>query len=99
MDGRDIGTVICPDAEVKLFVTATDEVRAQRRHAELRGKGEGVTLEQVLEDLRERDARDSARATAPLTVAKDAVLIDTSEMSIDEAVAQVVALIEARRRG
>ncbi|SDF26740.1 cytidylate kinase [Celeribacter baekdonensis] len=99
LDGRDIGTVICPDAEVKLFVTATDEVRAQRRHAELRGKGEGVTLEQVLEDLRERDARDSARATAPLTAAKDAVLIDTSEMSIDEAVAQVVALIEARRRG
>ncbi|AVW90253.1 (d)CMP kinase [Celeribacter baekdonensis] len=99
LDGRDIGTVICPDAEVKLFVTATDEVRAQRRHAELQGKGEEVTVEHVLEDLRERDARDSARATAPLAAATDAVLIDTSEMSIDEAVARVVALIEARRRG
>lgn len=99
LDGRDIGTVICPDAEVKLFVTATDEVRAQRRHAELQGKGEEVTVEHVLEDLRERDARDSARSTAPLVAATDAVLIDTSEMSIDEAVARVVALIEARRRG
>jgi len=99
LDGRDIGTVICPDAEVKLFVTATAEVRAQRRHAELQGKGEEVTVEHVLEDLRERDARDSARATAPLAAATDAVLIDTSEMSIDEAVARVVALIEARRRG
>lgn len=99
LDGRDIGTVICPDAEVKLFVTATDEVRAQRRHAELQGKGEEVTVEHVLEDLRERDARDSARSTAPLVAATDAVLIDTSEMSIDEAVARVVALIEARRSG
>ncbi|MCA0044184.1 (d)CMP kinase [Celeribacter litoreus] len=98
LDGRDIGTVICPDAEVKLYVTASDEVRASRRHQELIGKGEDVTFEQVLEDLRERDERDAARATAPLKPADDATVIDTSDMTIDEAVAQVLALIDARRK-
>ncbi len=99
LDGRDIGTVICPDAEVKLFVTASDEVRASRRHKELLAKGEEVTFEAVLADLKERDERDSARATAPLKPAEDATLIDTSDMSIDAAVAQAIALIDALRTG
>ncbi|WP_417271617.1 (d)CMP kinase [Celeribacter sp.] len=98
LDGRDIGTVICPDAEVKLYITASDEVRAQRRYAELVAKGENVTEEEVLADLRERDERDSARATAPLKPAEDATVIDTSEMSIDEAVAKVIALIEVAQQ-
>nr|WP_319249445.1 d(CMP) kinase [uncultured Celeribacter sp.] len=97
LDGRDIGTVICPDAEVKLYVTASDEVRAGRRHAELSDAGDSVSLEQVLEDLRERDERDAARATAPLRPAEDAVIIDTTDMSIDEAVNKVIALVEERR--
>jgi cytidylate kinase len=96
LDGRDIGTVICPDAEVKLYVTASDEVRAQRRFAELVAAGEEVTLEGVLRDLRERDERDSARAAAPLKPAEDAIVIDTTDMSIDDAVAQVVALIKQK---
>ncbi|MEE4292288.1 MAG: d(CMP) kinase [Cycloclasticus sp.] len=96
LDGRDIGTVICPDAAVKLYVTATDEVRAARRHAELTGKGAEITLAEVLDDLRARDARDTQRSDAPLKAAKDALLLDTSQLSIDEAVAQAVALTEAR---
>ncbi|AJE46045.1 (d)CMP kinase [Celeribacter indicus] len=99
LDGRDIGTVICPDAEVKLYVTATDEVRAARRHRELVDSGEAVTVEEVLAELRDRDERDSARATAPLKPAPDAIVIDTTEMNIEEAVARVIALIaEARRQ-
>ncbi len=96
LDGRDIGTVICPDAEAKLFVTATDEVRAQRRHAELTGKGHDVTYEQVLADLTERDRRDSSRDTAPLKPAPDALHLDTSQMSIDEAVTAAITRIEER---
>ncbi len=99
LDGRDIGTVICPDAQVKLFVTATTEVRAQRRFAELTGKGEDVTLEQVLADVEARDARDSARAEAPLKPADDAERMDTSTMDIDAAVARAIELITARRNG
>lgn len=99
LDGRDIGTVICPEAEVKLYVTATDEVRADRRFAELAGKGEQVTRDEVLADLRERDARDSARATAPLKPADDALVLDTSTMSIDEAVAAAIAHVTAARQG
>lgn len=99
LDGRDIGTVICPDAEVKLYVTASDEVRAERRYKELVGKGEEITLEQVLADLRERDERDSARAAAPLKPADDAQIIDTSTMSIDEAVARVISLIAQMQSG
>jgi cytidylate kinase len=98
LDGRDIGTVICPEAEVKLFVTASDEVRANRRFLELRDGGAEVTEAGVLDDLRARDARDSARATAPLRPADDAVTLDTTAMSIDEAVAAAVALVEAARR-
>lgn len=86
LDGRDIGTVICPDAEVKLYVTASDDVRAARRLDELRANGHDINFETVLADLQARDARDSARTTAPLKPASDAVLLDTTEMTIDEAV-------------
>lgn len=96
LDGRDIGTVICPDAEVKLYVTAGDDERARRRHKELCEKGHDVTLEEVLNDLRIRDARDSARATAPLKPAEDAIVIDTSEMSIEAAVAATITAVESQ---
>lgn len=99
LDGRDIGTVICPDAQVKLYVTASDDIRAERRHKELTGKGMQISYEQVLEDLQQRDARDSARATAPLKPAEDAVILDTSRMNIDEAVAAAIAEIETCRSG
>lgn len=95
LDGRDIGTVICPHAEIKLYVTASDEVRARRRLQELVDKGEDVNFDTVLSDLRERDSRDAARATAPLKPAEDAILIDTSDMSIEAAVAQAIAVIDA----
>jgi cytidylate kinase len=97
LDGRDIGTVICPEAEVKLFVTATDAERARRRHKEMCESGHDVTLEQVAQDLRDRDARDSARAEAPLKPAVDALRLDTSAMSIDEAVAAAVAAVDRAR--
>lgn len=97
LDGRDIGTVICPDAQVKLYVTASDDIRADRRHKELTGKGMDVSFEQVLDDLRQRDARDSAREAAPLKPAEDAVLLDTSRMGIEQAVAAAIAVIEAAR--
>ncbi len=99
LDGRDIGTVICPEAPVKLYVVASDEVRAERRWRELTGKGLRVTKAEVLADLRERDARDSARATAPLRPAEDAITLDTTTMSIGEAVAAAVAAVEAKRSG
>ena len=97
LDGRDIGTVICPEADVKLFVTASDKVRAERRYLELSEKGLGVTREGVLEDVRTRDARDRERLAAPLKAAADAVLIDTSEMNIEEAVAAAIAAVEAAK--
>ncbi len=95
LDGRDIGTVICPDADVKLYVTASDDVRAARRLKERRARGEDVSLEEVLADLRARDQRDSARATAPLRPAADAVLLDTTHLGIEEAVARAIAVIGA----
>jgi CMP/dCMP kinase len=98
LDGRDIGTVICPDAAVKLFVTASDEVRARRRHAELVSKGHDVTLEDVAADLATRDARDKGRTDAPLKPAEDALVLDTSGMSIESAVATAIAAVEAARR-
>jgi len=97
LDGRDIGSVVCPDAEVKLFVTASDQVRAARRFAEMQARGEDVTLKGVLQALKERDARDSQRATAPLVAAPDAVLLDTTDMTIDEAVARAIAIVEDRQ--
>ena len=98
LDGRDIGTVICPDAAVKLFVTASAECRAERRFAELQGKGLATDLATVLEDVKARDARDSSRATAPLKPADDAVMLDTSNLTIEAAVARAVAIVEAARR-
>lgn len=97
LDGRDIGTVICPDAPVKLFITASPEVRAQRRFAELSGKGIETSYEDVLEDVRQRDLRDMSRDQAPLKPAEDAKQIDTTEMAIEDAVAAAVALVEAKR--
>ncbi len=96
LDGRDIGTVICPDAQVKLFVTATSEVRAKRRFAELTAKGFDVTFDDVLADVEARDARDSTRSEAPLRPAPDAVEMDTSTMDISAAVARAIELICAR---
>ncbi|GFE51340.1 cytidylate kinase [Roseobacter cerasinus] len=97
LDGRDIGTVICPEAEAKLFVTASAEVRADRRFAELSAQGAAISRAQVLADVKERDARDRNRAEAPLLPADDAVEIDTSDMSIEAAIAAAIAAIEARR--
>lgn len=94
LDGRDIGTVICPNAEVKLFVTASAEVRAERRYLELAAKGDDVSREQVLADVKERDARDAERSTAPMKPAVDAVLLDTSDLSVDAALARAIEVIE-----
>ena len=99
LDGRDIGTVICPEAEVKLFVTASAEVRAKRRHAELAAAGETSSLAQVHADVLERDARDSGRADAPLKPAADAVTLDTSAMTLEAAIAAAIEIIDARRGG
>lgn len=99
LDGRDIGTVICPEADVKLFVTASAETRAERRFKELSAKGQSDTYEQVLADVQARDARDAGRAEAPMVAADDAVLLDTSDLSIEDAVAQAVATIERSRSG
>jgi len=99
LDGRDIGTVVCPEAEVKLFVTASDAVRAHRRWLELTAAGAEVSEAEVLADLRARDARDRERAAAPLVAAADAVLLDTSALAIDEAVAAAVAVVAAARAG
>ncbi len=94
LDGRDIGTVICPDAEVKLFVVADDATRARRRLAELTQRGEDTTFERVLADIEARDARDSQRATSPMRRAEDAHLLDTTELSIDAAVDKATQIIE-----
>ncbi|MCM2300075.1 MAG: cytidylate kinase [Sphingomonas sp.] len=99
LDGRDIGTVIAPDADAKLFVKATPQVRAQRRHRELQSHGSDVSFDKVLADIRARDARDSARSTAPLTMAADAALLDTSALTIEASVAKAIARVEARRAG
>jgi cytidylate kinase len=99
LDGRDIGTVICPDADVKLFVTASSEVRAERRHKELRERGLDSIYAGVLQDLRERDARDAARAVAPLKPADDAVVLDTSVLDADQAFEAAVKIIERKTGG
>lgn len=96
MDGRDIGTVILPDAQVKIFLTASVRVRALRRMKELLEKGQAVSLEEVEEEIRERDYRDSHRETAPLRQAEDAVLVDTSDLSIEEVIAKVTGLIRPK---
>ncbi|MCW3784372.1 (d)CMP kinase [Defluviimonas salinarum] len=96
LDGRDIGTVICPDAEVKLYVIASDGVRARRRWLELSAKGDPITEDEVLADLKARDRRDAEREAAPMRPAKDAVVLDTTEMTIEVAVARALAEVEAK---
>jgi cytidylate kinase len=95
LDGRDIGTIICPDADVKLFVTATPEERARRRYRELREAGNGVSEADVLADIRRRDERDKGRAAAPLRQAEDAHLLDTTNLDIDAAFKAAIDLIDA----
>jgi cytidylate kinase len=95
IDGRDIGTVICPDADVKLFVTASAEVRAMRRYRELREAGHDVTETEVLADIMRRDERDKTRAVSPLRKARDAYLLDTTNLDIDAALKAAIALIDA----
>ncbi|MGJ8561244.1 MAG: (d)CMP kinase [Litorimonas sp.] len=95
LDGRDIGTVICPDADAKLFVDADPDIRAQRRYQELLGYGEDVTLDGVLAALRERDHRDMNRRVAPLRPAVDAHLLDTTDLSIERAVSTAIRMIDA----
>jgi cytidylate kinase len=96
LDGRDIGTVICPDAPVKLFVTASPEARAERRYQELRARGVDTIKPRVLAEMAERDRRDSERAAAPLKAAPDAWLLDTTEMDADAAFAAALAFIEGK---
>lgn len=97
LDGRDIGTVICPDATVKIFVTASPETRANRRALELKGRGEKVDFAAVLEDIRKRDERDSARSSAPLIAAKDAMHLDTTLLDVEAAVKAAIAIVESKR--
>lgn len=96
LDGRDIGTVVCPDADVKIFVTADASVRARRRYEERRQRGEPVTVEAVLDVIRRRDARDSGRADAPMRVADDAILLDTTNLDIEAAFDAAVGLIKRK---
>mgnify|MGYP005990559271 CR=1 FL=1 len=96
LDGRDIGTVIAPDADAKLFIRATPNIRAKRRHAELRAHGSTISLDKVLADIRARDLRDSTRSNAPLVPANDAALLDTSFLSIEASVQRAIAIVDAR---
>ena len=96
LDGRDVGTVIAPDATVKLYVTASAEVRAERRLAELRERGSPAHYDDVLIDIKSRDARDAQRTAAPMTRAADADLLDTSELGVEAAIAKAIALVEAK---
>jgi cytidylate kinase len=96
LDGRDIGTVICPNAEAKIFVTASPEIRAKRRFVELQGNGAETDFETVLADVIARDARDSERQAAPMAQADDAILLDTSDLGVEEAVAKAINFVESR---
>lgn len=98
MDGRDIGTVVLPDAEVKVFLTASLEERARRRHAEMGAQGYNVSLEQLMQQIAARDRQDEEREASPLAKADDAVLIDTTGRDVETVVAEIFALCEARRR-
>ena len=97
LDGRDIGTVICPEAAAKLYVTATPEVRADRRWKQLQGQGEAVAYDDVLADIRKRDERDGGRSAAPMKPATDATLLDTTEMTIEQAADAARRIVEAAR--
>jgi len=96
MDGRDIGTVVLPDADLKIFLTASPEARAQRRYLEQKAKGMDVTYEQVLEGMRFRDEQDSNRAAAPLKAADDAIVVDTTEMGLQESLDYILALVKEK---
>lgn len=96
LDGRDIGTVICPEAEVKFFVTAAAEIRARRRFDELQARGGSATYAAVLQDLQERDARDQGRGVAPTKPAEDAIILDTSALSAEEVFVRALAIVKAR---
>jgi cytidylate kinase len=96
MDGRDIGTAVFPNAELKIFMTADPEIRAQRRYNEMVAKGENPNMEDVLKNLQERDYIDTHRETAPLTQAPDAVLLDNSHMTLDEQMDWIITLLEKR---
>ena len=96
LDGRDIGTVVCPDAEIKLFLSASAEVRAKRRQKELQEKGICAIYEDVLNDVKKRDERDSSRATAPLKPADDALILDTSDMTIDDVFTRAIDFINQK---
>ena len=96
LDGRDIGTVIAPEAQAKLFVVARVSARAERRFREMQASGRSVALADIATDLAARDARDAGRSTAPLVAASDAMLLDTSDFSRDEAVAEAIRLVESR---
>lgn len=98
LDGRDIGTIVCPDADVKIFVTASPEVRARRRANELKARGAPSDLATVLAEIRGRDERDRSRAHAPLLPAADAQVLDTSELGIEAALKRAIALVEAQRK-
>lgn len=95
-DGRDMGTVIFPDADLKIFLTASPEVRAGRRYKQLKEKGNDANLAHLLEDIAERDRRDSQRQVAPLKPAKDAIIIDTSDLSIEQVIAKVLVMVKER---
>jgi len=97
LDGRDIGTVVCPDADVKLYITASAEVRAERRFKELQGNGDTVIYARVLEDVKARDARDMGRAIAPMKPASDAFELDTSELDADGVFAEVMTFIRSKQ--
>jgi cytidylate kinase len=99
LDGRDIGTVICPGADVKIFVAASPEARARRRALEFRSAGREISEAAVLEDIRRRDERDMQRAAAPLRRAEDAVLLDTTDLDIDGAIRAAIDIVEASRAG
>lgn len=96
LDGRDIGTVIAPHADVKLFITASSEARAVRRFEEMKARGEQVNFDNILADIQRRDDRDQNRSTAPLKPAEDAHLLDTTELTIDAAVQQAIAVVDAQ---
>jgi cytidylate kinase len=97
LDGRDIGSIICPNADVKIFVTADSETRAQRRALELKSRGEKVDFAEVLADIKKRDERDSSRSSAPLIMASDAMRLDTSGLDIERSVAAAIAIVEGKK--
>ena len=96
LDGRDIGTVVCPDARIKIFLTASLEARAKRRYLELRKQDEKIDFETILEQIKERDERDQTRKSSPMVAASDAKIFDTSELSINEAVDKVFRYIQTK---